>query len=138
MTLADLDQEFVARLENWGRYYGGSGRRQQVSPTHEVCRLLAVAAGQEIIQGFAESNPRPEIDVDDAMTIEWCWAMSRCHVVSRQQKSILKGYFVRGADPRALCRFLQIRWLSWDRLLCESVESFRAAVEMLENYRVNT
>lgn len=137
MKLDDLDQGFVARLENWGRYYGDGGHRQGVSPTHEVCRLLAVEAGQEIKQGYAESTPRTEVDADDAMVIEWCMAKA-AYRLTAIERALIKAHWVSQADPRMVCRLLQLRWLSWEKALCEAVEKFRAAVELLENHRVNT
>lgn len=135
MKLHDLEPAFVARLENWGRYYAPAPK-QGVSPTHEVCRLLAVAAGQEIVEGFAESKPRVEIDAEDAQVIEWCMSKAS-YRLSAQDRALIKAHWVSRADPRMVCRVMQIRWLSWEKLLCEAVEKFRVAVELLETHRVN-
>jgi len=131
MKLHELDPNFVARLTNWGIYYGPS-HKQGVSPTHEVCKLMAVAAGKEIVEGFAESRPRTEIDVEDAQTIEWCMSKA-AYRLSAQDRALIKAHWVSRADPRMVCRVMKVRWLSWEKLLCEAVERFQQVVRMLES-----
>lgn len=130
MKLHDLDPAFVSRLENWGRYYAPTPK-QNVSPTHEVCLAMAVAAGQEIEVGYAESRARVEVDAADAKVIEWCMSKA-AYRLSAQDRALIKAHYVSRADPRMVCRLLQLRYLSWEKLLCEAVERFRVAVEILE------
>lgn len=130
MKLHELDPVFVARLENWGLYCEPTAK-QGVSPTHEVCRLLAVAAGKEITEGYAESTPRTQVDVEDAKIIEYCFAMAS-YRLSAQDRALIKAHFVSRADPRMVCRVLHLRWLSWEGMLCEAVVKFQKAVELLE------
>lgn len=134
MKLHELDPAFVARLENWGRYYAPTPK-QNVSPTHRVCMLMAVAAGKEIVEGYAESRPRPEINAEDAKIIEWCFAMSSYRLPA-QDRALIKAHYVSRSDPRMVCRVLQMRYLSWEKALCEAVARFQQAVEMLEGCKV--
>lgn len=131
MKLHELDQAFVTRLENWGRYYAPAPR-QGVSPTHEVCKLLAVAAGKEIVEGFAESKPKTEIDAGDAQIIEWCMSKA-AYRLSAQDRALIKAHWVSRADPRMVCRVMRLRWLSWEKALCEAVIEFQRVVQILEN-----
>lgn len=134
MKLHELDPAFVARLENWGLYYTPRPK-QEVSPTYRVCLQLAVAAGKEIRAGYAESRPRLEIDAEDAKIIEWCFAMSSYRLPA-QDRALIKAHYVSRSDPRMVCRVLQMRFLSWEKALCEAVVRFQQAVEMLEGCKV--
>lgn len=131
MKLHDLDPAFLRRLENWGAYWGASDYRPSTSPTHEVCRLLAIQAGQQIEDPWAESNARPETDAEDAMVMERHWAMC-AYRVTAQDRALIKAHWVSRADPRMVCRLLKLRYLSWEGALCEAVERFQRAVELLE------
>lgn len=131
MKLHELDPQFVSRLENWGMYFSPAPK-QNVSTTHEICLLMAVAAGKEKEVGYAESHPRAEIDEQDAQVIEWC--MSRAsYRMSAQSRGLIKAHYVSRADPRVVARVMRIRYLSWEKLLCEAVIEFRGIVEMLES-----
>ena len=66
MTLDDIDQAFLRRLENWGWcLYPGRGG-PCTSPTYEVCRRMALARGMNLHEGYRESEPRIEADEDRA------------------------------------------------------------------------
>lgn len=136
MRLHDLDPAFVARLENWGAYWRDREYRPNVSPTHRVCEQLAIAAGKRIVDSYGESNPRPEFDVEDAMIMQRHWAMCG-HRVSAQDRALISAYWTSNADPRTVCRVLKIRYLSWEKLLCEAVEKFRTAVEIMESCNIS-
>lgn len=132
MKLHELDSTFVRRLENWGEYFGGGiGGGPNTSPTYEVCKLLAIRAGKEVQVGFATSNPRPEIDEEDAMIMERHWAMC-AYRVPMLDRALIKAHWVHRRDPRAVCRVLKLRFLSWEHRLCEAVLRFQRAVELLE------
>jgi len=130
MRISDLDSAFVARLENWGLYYRDQYRPGR-SAIADVCERMAVEHGVQIKDGFAESNPRPEIDVDDAMVMERHWAMC-AYRVTAQDRALIRAYWAERADPRVVCKVLHIRFYSWESLLCEAVDKFRHAVDLLE------
>ncbi|WP_269497808.1 hypothetical protein [Castellaniella sp. S9] len=130
MKISDLDPAFIARLENWGMYYRDQYRPAE-SATYRVCKELAAAQGQGWKDGYRESNPRPEINVDDAMIMERHWCMC-AYRVSVQDRALIRAYWAENADPRRVCSALKIRFLSWESLLCEAVERFRQAVDILE------
>lgn len=130
MNLSDLDPAFVGRLENWGLYYRDRYRPGR-SPIAVVCERLAAERGHQIGDSYAQSNPRPEIDVDDAMAIErhWCACAYR---ITAQHRALIRAYWVEPTDPRVVCRVLRIRFYSWESALCEAVEKFRQAVQVME------
>ncbi len=130
MTLSDLDQNFVARLENWGMYYRDRYRPGR-SAIADVCERLAVERGHKIGDSYAESNPKPEIDVEDAMVMERHWCMC-AYRVSVQDRALIRAYWAEPSDPRMVCRVLKIRFLSWELALCDAVERFRQAVLIME------
>lgn len=130
MKLHELDPAFVARLENWGLYYRDQYRPAQ-SATYRVCQDLAAANGRGMRDDYRESNPRPEIDVDDAMIMERHWCMC-AYRVTAQDRGLIRAYWVEPTDPRVVCRVLHIRFYSWESALCEAVEKFRQAVQVLE------
>ena len=131
MKLHELDQGFIRRLENWGDYFNAAGGRRNTSPTYEVCKLLAIRAGKEIEVGYATSNPRPEIDEQDAMIIERHWAMC-AYRVSALDRALIKAHWVHRRDPRMVCRVLKLRFMSWEHRLCEAVLRFQRTVELFE------
>lgn len=130
MRLSDLDPAFVQRLENWGMYCRDQYRPAK-SATYRVCQNLAAANGKGMHDGYRESNPRPEIDVDDAMIMERHWCMC-AYRVSAQDRALIRAYWAENADPRRVCSVLKIRFLSWEALLCDAVERLRKAVDILE------
>lgn len=130
MKIVDLDQVFMGRLSNWGMYYGDQYRAGR-SSIADVCERLAVEHGHQIGDGYAESNPRPEIDVDDAMVMERHWCMC-AYRISAQDRALIRAYWVDAADPRLVCRLLKIRFYSWESMLCEAVVRFMEAVRILE------
>lgn len=130
MKLSDLDSAFIQRLENWGMYYRDQYRPTQ-SATYRVCQSVAAANGKGMHDGYRESNPRPEIDVDDAMIMERHWCMC-AYRVTAQDRGLIRAYWIEPTDPRVVCRVLHIRFYSWESMLCEAVEKFRQAVRILE------
>lgn len=130
MKLSDLDQNFVDRLTNWGLYYRDQYRPAQ-SATYRVCQNAAAAKGKGMRDDYRESNPRPEIDVDDAMIMERHWCMC-AYRVTAQDRGLIRAYWVEPTDPRVVCRVLHIRFYSWESALCEAVEKFRQAVQVME------
>lgn len=130
MTLSELDQDFVGRLNNWGLYYRDRYRPGR-SAIADVCERLAVEHGHRIGDSYAQSNPKPEIDIDDAMVMERHWCMC-AYRVTATDRALIKAYWAEQSDPRFVCRVLHIRYLSWEDLLCEAVERFRQAVRILE------
>lgn len=133
MKLTDLDPSFIHRLENWGAYYRDRRSNAQ-SITAKVCDRAARASG--IYPARSQPTERPRIDPEDAQTIEYCWAMC-AHRVSATHRALVKAHFVDRADPRMVCRLLHVRWLSWERELCDAVGVFMAAVALLEGADYN-
>lgn len=134
MKLSELDPVFMQRLENWGAYYRDSRRAAQ-SMTAKICKRAAQASGDRMGSARAVS-PRPQIDAQDAQQLEWCWAMCG-HRVSAKDRALVKAHFVDRADPRMVCRLLQVRWLSWEGDLCAAVMRFSDAVVLLESTHYN-
>lgn len=135
MTLSDLPPGFVDRLENWGRYYRPRGKPFE-STTYRVCEEAAVAAGKTITDGYREANSRQEIDVDDALIMERHWAMSSYRLPA-VDRALVKAHWVEGADPRMVCRLLKLRYLSYEKELCEATQRFRNVVAVLESTAYN-
>ena len=122
------------RLENWGRYFKPKARGKP-SVVHDVCEGVAGAAGKRSYQdsyGPSERAPyRDPVDTEDAMIIEWAWR--KCdHRVKPEQRALLRAYYVEAADPRIVCRLLQIRWPSYDDELYAAAEAFGVALAILE------
>jgi len=130
MKLSDLDPAFVRRLENWGLYYRDQ-YRPAVSTTFRVCQDMAAEHGKGVRDDYRELNPKPEIDVDDAMIMERHWAMC-AYRVTAQDRGLIRAYWAEQTDTRVVCRVLKVRYLSWEERLCEAVERFREAVRILE------
>ena len=135
MKLHDLDPAFIRRLENWGLYYRDQYRPAE-SSTYRVCMELAAAHGQGLKDGYRESNPRPEIDEDDARIIEWCWGQSQYRMDAKHW-ALLRAHFVMRHDPRILCRAMRIRRLSFDSELAAASSRFQSLVNMLEGLQVS-
>lgn len=134
MKLSDLDPAFVARLENWGMYYRDQYIPAQ-SATYRVCKELAAARGQGVRDGYRESNPRPEINEDDARIIEWCWGQSR-YRMDPKHWAMIRAHFVMRHDKRILCRAMHIRLLSYETELSSAMHRFQSLVNMLEGLQV--
>lgn len=130
MKLSDLDPAFVRRLENWGLYYRDQYRPAE-SVTYRVCQEIATSRGSGMKDDYRESNPRPEMDVEDAMAMEKHWFMCSYRLTS-QERALVRAYWASQADPRIVCRMLKIRFLSWEDRMCEATEKFRVAVRLLE------
>src|SRR5690606_2744861 len=101
------------------------------SMTYKICESMADKAGQR----YRESTPRPEIDVEDAQTIEYCWAMS-AHRIDVKHRALLRAYYVECTDVRVIARLLRIRWLSFEDERLTAVREFKDAVDLIENFRV--
>ena len=134
MKLSDLDQRFVGRLENWGRFYRDQ-RRPGQSATYRVCQQLALAAGQNMHEGFREVSPAPEVDEDDARIIEWCWTQAKVRMDAKHW-ALLRAHFVMRHDPRGLCRAMQIRRLSYESEVAAAVHRFQDLVGVMEGCTV--
>jgi hypothetical protein len=120
------------RLENWGAFYRTT-RRPGISVTGEICEAMAAGAGQV---GYRENKPRREIDEADAQRIEWCFAKAD-YRVDLKQRGMLRAYYCDQADPRLVCRVLQIRYRSWEDELLRAAEAFGVAVALLESAAYN-
>ncbi len=119
-------KSFEARLENWGDYFRDRTKPGE-SMTYKICESMADKAGQR----YRESTPRPEIDVEDAQTIEYCWAMS-AHRIDTKHRALLRAYYVECSDVRMVARVLRIRWLSFEDERMEAVRKFEQVVALME------
>ena len=132
MTLDDIDQAFLRRLENWGWcLYPGRGG-PCTSPTYEVCRRMALARGMNLHEGYRESEPRIEADEDDARIIEWCWCQSAYRMPAKLH-GLLRAHFVMQHDRRIICRAFGYRLREYESWLADAVEKFEPLVAMLES-----
>ena len=126
------------RLENWGRYYRPR-RRENVSTIHEICEGMAEHSGHASYRDSygppERAEYRPPIDVEDARIIEWAWGQC-AHRVHVKQRAMLRAYYVDEADPRLVCRVLQIRYLSFEDELFAAAEAFGVALAILESGEV--
>lgn len=131
MKLHELDQGFIRRLENWGRFacgtWGGG-----TSPTYEVCRLLAIRAGKEIVDRTGNSQgPRAEVDTEDAQLLEWCMTV-RGGSLLPWERALIVSHFAYRKDPRTVARAMKVGRGTWEHLLCTAILKLKATVEHME------
>ncbi|AMG44708.1 hypothetical protein AL520_09195 [Achromobacter xylosoxidans] len=118
LLLDRLPADFHERLCNWGdvmRSRGGYG----VSPTYEICRMLAKKAGK-LPRG---EEPEKELDEDDAGFIEAAWRNSVYRML-HQHREILRAHYVQKAYWKATCRAQSIRLREYDDTLVRAVGNF--------------
>lgn len=118
LLLYRLPAEFHERLENWGdvmRSRGGYG----VSPTYEICRMLAKQAGK-LPRG---EEPEKELDEADAGFIEAAWRNSVYRML-HQHRELLRAHYVQRAYWKATCRAQGIRLREYDDILVRAVGNF--------------
>lgn len=103
MTQTYVPQEFIDRLENWGRVYRGSGNRPMTTTaTYRSCEIMKEKAGV-----VTQSDKPIKLNEDDARIIEWCFARAdvRLNVIER---SLIKAHYVHRINPIYLCRKFRI------------------------------
>lgn len=118
LLLYRLPADFHERLENWGdvmRSHGGYG----VSPTYEICRMLARKAGK-LPRG---EEPEKELNEDDAKFIEAAWRNSVYRML-HQHREILRAHYVQKSYWKATCRAQGIRLREYDDTLVRAVGNF--------------
>lgn len=136
MTLDELNQAFLRRLENWGHCHRQDFARPLTSPTYEVCRRLALAKGMNLHEGFRESEPRYEANEDDARIIEWCWCQCQYRMPAKLH-GLLRIHFVMQHDKRIVCRALGFRLREYDSWLADAAAKFEPLVAMLEGVQMS-
>lgn len=118
LLLYRLPADFHERLCNWGevmRSRGGYG----VSPTYEICRMLAKQAGK-LPRG---EEPEKELDEADAGFIEAAWRNSVYRML-HQHRELLRAHYVQRAYWKATCRAQGIRLREYDDTLVRAVGNF--------------
>lgn len=118
LLLDRLPLDFHERLENWGevmRSRGGYG----VSPTYEICRMLAKQAGK-----LAEvEEPQKEVDEVDGAFIEAAWR-NAVYRMLHQHRELLRAHYVQRAYWKTTCRAQGIRLREYDDILVRAVGNF--------------
>lgn len=120
LLLDRLPADFHARLENWGDVMRSGNVTYAISPTYEICRMLAKRAGQGEWGG--EEEP-PERDEQDAQFIEAAWRNS-VYRMPHEHRSLLRAHYVAKAYWKGTCRALSIRPREYDGLLVRAVGNF--------------
>ena len=118
LLLDRLPADFHLRLENWGDVMRSRGR-YGVSPTYEICRMLAKQAGK-LPPG---EEPEREPDEADAGFIEAAWRNSVYRML-HQHREILRAHYVARAYWKATCRAQGIRLREYDDTLVRAVGNF--------------
>lgn len=122
LLLYRLPPEFHERLENWGDVMRGRVG-YGVSPTYEVCLMLARNAGKLPRGEEPEKKPEKELNEDDADLIEAAWRNSVYRML-HQHREILRAHYVQRAYWKATCRAQGIRLREYDDVLVRAVGNF--------------
>ena len=129
LLLDRLPADFHARLENWGEVMRDRARRG-VSPTYEICRMLAKRAGQGAWEGEEQER---EWDEADAVFIEKAWRLGSAYRMNPRSCMMLRAYYVVGHPPYLICRMQSIRAREFDDTLVRAVAEFDEFVARMKN-----